>query len=918
MGQQGKRNIFDDLTNKLSNVSIPDTGTGIDLDAYKNEALSKLKGSDLGNLFKGDSGLTSNMTSADAFNIFANKIAGSTGVDFKALGDEFGAKALPSESSLDADFFKQAVDKMKSVSIKEGMVFDDQEAIQKFNEMSDKIGEISASNDFGAFNNMINENEGTIGVDYVGDAFGQLQNFTSQLSPESSNVGVDSSDKFARTNVLHNYEPYNYLLSLSCLNVDQFHSNNHDGVLIAKSGGGGGATADGLDYYIENLVIRNTVAPTEISGTATAYQILFDVVEPYGVKFIDTLIATAAQQGYLNQFNAIYNLKIEFKGYNDQNVATNNVPNSTRNIPIHIYNVDMQVDAGVTTYRIQAAPAQYAALNNVYNFVSEDINCYGNTVGEIINSFFERYTEVQLRKQKDGLVITPDEYELIAPGSEDVLTSPVGYDKNASSNRVKNISILRSDGPPGQTGRKVTIAKGSSIIDFINKVVVESEYYRNKFDDNNNLIDFDGDGFTTSLRIFTKLEIKDVDNGSGRPAYKLKYIVRTQRVSKQHFNYKSNEDLISNVKASRTYDYLYTGQNKDVLDFDINYKFAYFQPIPYFDASGNDPDNEKLSGESDASNSDKSKSASGASGGVTDTNVIPVNNTIGKLLPDQQAKGLGMATVFDQILQNPNADLLVANLNILGDPYWIEQKSVLANDMSGKSEGGSNVYSDNSVLPDDTEIFIRLNFRVPSDVNDAKGLFNIDNAAFFKGIYKVFLCESRFEGGIFMQNLQMIRMKAQGIDYEKYKPYSKAGMSNKKAIDGPTVPNVWPEFTVEFGDTEGPVKDMSEKTLTQAPDKHPLLKNNSNYNTSVKKTIEAPTKKYNNHPLFRNKNTNTTDNVEVHPFSNSNNKLTSEGLYGKQHNPRAPGNSVYTGSNGNTTNTAPRNNSKLPFLRGNR
>ena len=161
-------------------------------------------------------------------------------------------------------------------------------------------------------------------------------------------------------------------------------------------------------------------------------------------------------------------------------------------------------------------------------------------------------------------------------------------------------------------------------------------------------------------------------------------------------------------------------------------------------------------------------------------------------------------------------------------------------------------------------------------------------------------------------------MKAQGIDYEKYKPYSKAGMSNKKAIDGPTVPNVWPEFTVEFGDTEGPVKDVSEKTLTQAPDKHPLLKNNSNYNISVKKTIEAPTKKYNNHPLFRNKNTNTTDNVEVHPFSNSNNKLTSEGLYGKQHNPRAVGNSVYTGSNGNTTNTAPRNNSKLPFLRGNR
>ena len=62
MGQTGKRNIFDELTNKLSNVSIPDTSTGIDFDTFKNNALNKIKGSDLSNMLKSDNLLSSDLS----------------------------------------------------------------------------------------------------------------------------------------------------------------------------------------------------------------------------------------------------------------------------------------------------------------------------------------------------------------------------------------------------------------------------------------------------------------------------------------------------------------------------------------------------------------------------------------------------------------------------------------------------------------------------------------------------------------------------------------------------------------------------------------------------------------------------------------------------------------------------------------
>ena len=850
MGQTGKRNIFDELTNKLSNVSIPDTSTGIDFDTFKNNALNKIKGSDLSNLLKSDNLLSSDLNLTDTFNAFSNKIAGTMDVDFKELADSIGVKALPSESSLDADFFRQAVDKMKSASIKEGMVLDDQEAIQKFNELNEKLQDVSIPTSFGSFNEMINDNEGTIGIDYIGDGFKKMKTELANLSSESSNKNIDSGEKFRRSNVLHDYAPYNYIVSLSCVNVDQFENNNSNGLLIAKTGGAGGATFDGLDYYIDNLVIRNSVAPTEAGGVGNTYQILFNVIEPYGVKFIDSLIAAATEQGYVNHMQAVYNLKIDFKGMNDDG-QPQNIDGASRHIPIHIYSVDMVVEAGVTTYQIQAAPAHYAGLNNIYNFVSEDINCYGNTVGEIVNSFFERYTEVQRRKTKDGITLQPDEYELDAKGSEDILTSPVGYDQNSAPHRTKNISILQSDGPPGQTGRKVTVAKGTSILDFINKVVIESEYYRNKFDDNNNLVEKDGDGFTTSLRVFTKTHILSPDNGSGRQAVKIKYMIRTQRVSAQHLNYKSNEDLVSNVKASRTYDYLYTGQNKDVLDFNINYKFAYYQPIPYFDASGNVIENDKTSASTDGSNADASSGESNATGDVSDTGVVAQRNEYTSIIPDNEAKGLGMATIFDQILKNPMADLIVTQLDILGDPHWIEQKSVHTNNMSGKSEGGSNTYIDGSVAPDDTEIFIRLNFKVPSDINDEKGLFNIDSAAFFKGIYKVYMCESRFEGGLFTQSLQMIRMKAKNPNPVNANIGIELGNNNDKVT------------SVNGLDTTGVAADMESGAVNQFEKTTNIDVKTNTMVHPTKRVVKSVVESSDNTEIL-NGDKNTTSNVKVH------------------------------------------------------
>jgi len=64
-------------------------------------------------------------------------------------------------------------------------------------------------------------------------------------------------------------------------------------------------------------------------------------------------------------------------------------------------------------------------------------------------------------------------------------------------------------------------------------------------------------------------------------------------------------------------------------------------------------------------------------------------------------------------------------------------------------------------------VYVQVDFKTPTDLDDETGLFKIQDAAFFQGKYKVFICESRFAGGVFTNVLQMVRMRHQPTDYER-------------------------------------------------------------------------------------------------------------------------------------------------------
>ena len=600
---------------------------------------------------------------------------------------------------------------------------------------------------------------------------------SSQKQINETQQDIDTADVI-ETNPLHDFAPYNYNITLSCISKDDFNNGNDTGgVVIAKSSGKGttGPSPLDKDFYIDNLVIRNTVSPTKQGGLGTVYQVLFEVTEPFGTSFVDALILAADQQKYTNHLKAVYLLTIDFFGINDEGKPSPApISGTSREIPIHIYEVNFNVEAGVTTYAIQAVPATMLAFTDLHGRTKEAYTVTGNTVEEVLNNFFGAITRTQASFKTIGVVDHADEYELDVSQSTNIVKTKIGYDKlKNDSKNIFNYSNLKS--APGRSQRAITIPKDTSIQSFIEALVRESAFYRDQFYPD--LIPKEDKLFV--MRLFTQLQLKEIDNGNNRPQYLFKYILREQEVTSAYFT-KTASAFDKNYKSVRAYDYLYTGKNADVLQFDITYSFAFYEAIQYT-AKDNDEETSNIDGQSSEANNNQK---GGAGQGVTQVTKEPENSKYNDAFQLSVNKENGeIGRIFQQIIEDPSADLLVTTMEIIGDPLWISQKGVTNKSFRDSYvEGSPNVDDNGAIIGDDSEVYIDFNFKTPEDLNDDTGLFFNDKRSSFSGKYKVFLCANRFSGGVYTNELEMVRMRFQEED-----------------VNGPTVETG--EITVEESTT---------------------------------------------------------------------------------------------------------------------
>ena len=322
-------------------------------------------------------------------------------------------------------------------------------------------------------------------------------------------------------------------------------------------------------------------------------------------------------------------------------------------------------------------------------------------------------------------------------------------------------------------GRRINFASGTKIQTIIEEVLLLSDYARRFVTEQP-----DTNGMKTWFRIETDLFlIPGNDNvaqtGEGAKVFVYKVVPYKTHVARITSPTTAPPGYVNLRKqAARQYDYMYTGQNDDIINFDIDINVAFFQALS--GDMGQLGKTQKTQGSNSltaaletpvhgTSDGDKKNSSSA---GISSAKSVPKTNT------GESGSGVAghpenqIARSFNDAIVNSEVDLVTIEFEIWGDPYYIADSGM--GNYGAKNTGGINITSDGTMDYQSSEVDIIVNFRTPVDTRD-EGYMKFPAGGSkavgaFSGLYQVTEVTNTWSANRFSQKLKTIRRRNQPED----------------------------------------------------------------------------------------------------------------------------------------------------------
>jgi len=577
-----------------------------------------------------------------------------------------------------------------------------------------------------------------------------------------------------------------------------------------------------FDMYIDNVEIETLMSFTPNTNTSFATKINFEVFEPYSINgFPQALHVAAVSSGYASYIGASFVLMMEFLGYPDDKDIPNPeaIEYTKRYFVIKFNNFEADVSERGTKYTCQCIPFQDTAFGNA-NILKDPIQLAGNTVGEILQNFEDSVNNQIKSTDKDYKpsenATRFDKYEI---KFGELVDGKLNYEKNKnlfSDSKVvellKDKSLYRFPDPGNATAvdssgqRRATQAQvraadnqtaatdprytrytpekvavqfpeKSRIHECIIAILRDCEYTRSILDKLDDLLD--DDDMVTYFAILTEVEVGEIDAVTKRNYQTFRYIIVPYKLHFTRipgFQSEKYDTKILQKKAIRTYNYIYSGTNPDLIGFKLNFNTLFFEAVPkalgvtdYRFSDGQlAPDNEndpRLS-------ADNVRNIQRDQVGTPQINVNPNFQqlpNIGVAGP-VSVKPLDVLTRnMHEAIVNSKASLLTGDLEILGDPVYLTTLGQ-GNYKPTYIPGDTILSVDGEVIYHFKEVFINIVFKNPVDIGE-NGLYQFDkNQVPFGGVYRVNTVKSSFKDGVFRQTLSVLRMPGQFVNPGQVQP----------------------------------------------------------------------------------------------------------------------------------------------------
>ena len=610
------------------------------------------------------------------------------------------------------------------------------------------------------------------------------------------------------------------------------------------------------EYYINNVQIDSLIGPNPKTQNASAHTFKFEILEPYSMGlFLQSLQAAAKNAGHPNYLNNCpYLLRLDFQGW-DPSGKSFTIPGLTKYFTIRLAKTEFSCSEAGSKYQVECIPFNAAAFGDVINKIYKDINIVGSTVKEalvtgehslvkVINDLFKK------QKSGDNTVAVADEIQIIfptpeggtppAPKPEDtsratmspsapapaspstpastpsdpgdnmISGSDLGFTLNGGGNPtfMKPSEVMDANGNVNReqvrinpNSRTLMFTQGQAITDIITEVVMNSEYVRKSAEQ----LKKNPDGTVPWFKLDAQVKFGEFDVSRADYAKIIIFRVVQFNVHSSIFQNPSTAPqgyAVLEKQIRKKYQYLFTGQNEDVITFNLKFNNTFYTAVgsnavlnkDNVDAGKNASKSDPQPIQSSPAGPDAGKSLDAAAGQKPAQPVLLDGH--GNRLPNASNNNderRVIAQQFHNAFIKSDTDMVMVDLEILGDPYYLSD--------SGMGNYFAQAY-DSSTTVDDTmnyeggSVYVHLSLKSVVDVDQSSGLYKFQTAneiglttngsqatiSPYGGIYRINRVEHMFQDGVFKQRLGMSRMSGQSIDFKD--PPKLTGPTATKVVTG--------------------------------------------------------------------------------------------------------------------------------------
>lgn len=354
--------------------------------------------------------------------------------------------------------------------------------------------------------------------------------------------------------------------------------------------------------------------------------------------------------------------------------------------------------------------------------------------------------------------------------------SPIAEDSN--SNRLlkhpdsatiysSENGLFQRDYPEAQVPQKgiaFEYSQGQAVTEIIEDVVLNSRYIFDAPEEQNS------DAKKKWFRIETMVFIEEndaIDSQLGRPRMTYVYAVHPYFPDEAKFllpNEAPRNNAELKAAALKEYDYIYTGKNEDVMEFDINFNNAFFQLVLSDLNTGNQKPGTRGSTPGEptqgAVNNQSSRSDAEFRNEMALVDSVSSNKVRGTQYSPEIESKRRIAESFHDRLINETVDMITCDMKIWGDPFFLptDQGNYRSKAISlGATSDGTMEYLNN-------EVTCVVNFLTPVDYPNKNGQFVMDFPELsrpFSGLFQIWAVTNSFSAGQYTQQLKLIRRPRQ-------------------------------------------------------------------------------------------------------------------------------------------------------------